>query len=112
MFDKAGMMSRLMGDEDLARIVIDGFLDDTPKQIEALREYLEAGDAINTERQAHSIKGAAANLGGEILRAVAFEMEKAAKAGNLEYILDKLPELENQFTRLKEATNDFIKGGE
>ncbi|MDQ5986405.1 MAG: Sensor histidine kinase RcsC [Syntrophus sp. SKADARSKE-3] len=106
-FDEAGMRSRLMEDDDLARIVIEGFLDDTPKQIEDLRIYLEAGDALGTERQAHSIKGAAANVGGEILRTLAFEMEKAAKGGNLRYVMDKLPELESQFVRLKEATKDF-----
>jgi len=109
-FDKAGMMSRLMDDEDLARTVIETFLDDVPKQIEALRGYLETGDAPSAERQAHTIKGASANLGGEALRAVAFEMEKAAKAGNLEYVRAHLPELENQFTRLKGAMNEFTKG--
>ena len=44
-FDKAGMMARLMGDEDLAHTVVGGFLEDIPKQIEALGGYLGAGDA-------------------------------------------------------------------
>ena len=83
-FDQAGMMARLMDDEDLARTVIEGFLEDIPQQIEALRGYLEAGDAAGAERQAHTIKGASANVGGEALRAVAFEMEKAGKAGDLD----------------------------
>ncbi len=39
-FDKAGMMDRLMDDEDLARTVVDGFLEDIPRQIEALRDCL------------------------------------------------------------------------
>jgi PAS domain S-box-containing protein len=102
-FDKTGMMARMMDDEDLARTVIEAFLGDVPKQIEALRGYLEMGDATSAERQAHTIKGASANLGGEALRAAAFEMEKAAKAGNLEYVTAHLPELEAQFDTLKEA---------
>jgi HPt (histidine-containing phosphotransfer) domain-containing protein len=109
-FDKPGMMARLSDDEDVARMLIECFLEDIPKQILALRGYLEKGDAASAERQAHTIKGASANLGGEALRAVAFEMEKAAKAGNLEYVKSHLPELENQFTRLKEAMNEFAKG--
>jgi len=108
-FDRAGMMTRMMDDEELARTVIEAFLDDVPKQIEALRSYLEAGEAASAERQAHTIKGASANLGGEALRAVAFEMEKAAKAGNLEQVTDRLPELENRFTRLKGEMNEFVK---
>jgi HPt (histidine-containing phosphotransfer) domain-containing protein len=107
-FDKAGMMVRLMDDEDLARTVVGGFLEDIPKLIEALKGYLEAGDAPSAERQAHSIKGASANVGGERLRAVAFEMEKAGKTGDLESITARLPELENQFARLKESMSECL----
>ena len=110
MFDKAGMMARLMDDEDLARKVAEGFLEDIPRQIEALRDYRETGDTPGAERQAHTIKGASANVGGEALRAVAFEMEKAAESGNLEYVMAHLPEMERQFARLKGAMNEFVKG--
>ena len=107
-FDQAGMMARLMDDQDLARTVIGGFLEDIPKQIEALKGYLEAGDVPGTERQAHTIKGASANVGGEALRAVAFELEKAAKDGDLESVTARWPGLELQFSRLKKSLNEFI----
>ena len=106
-FDRAGMMDRLMNDEELVHILIEGFLDDAPKQIAALRGFLATGDVKSTERQAHTLKGASANLGGEVLRALAFEMEKEAKTGNLQYVTDHLPELEAQFARLKEAMSKF-----
>jgi len=35
-FDRAGMMARLMDDEDLARTVTKSFLEDIPRQIDAL----------------------------------------------------------------------------
>jgi CheY-like chemotaxis protein/HPt (histidine-containing phosphotransfer) domain-containing protein len=101
-FDKAGLLDRVMEDEDLARQLIDVFLDDIPKQIESLRGYLASGDVSGTERQAHTIKGASANLGGEKVRALAFEMEKSAKAGDLEYVKSNLNALEKQFTLLKQ----------
>jgi CheY-like chemotaxis protein/HPt (histidine-containing phosphotransfer) domain-containing protein len=107
-FDQAGVMARLMDDEDLVRTMIGGFLGDIPKQIEMLKSFLEAGDAARAERQAHSIKGASANVGGEALRAVAFELEKAGKNGNLEAVRDRLPELERQFARLKDAMSEFL----
>ncbi len=102
-FDKASMMERLMDDEDLAQIVIEGFTEDIPRQIEALRGYLDADDASGSERQAHTIKGASANVGGEVLRAVAFVMEKAGKARDLDAVKAAIPELETQFERLKKA---------
>jgi HPt (histidine-containing phosphotransfer) domain-containing protein len=107
-FDRAGLMARLMDDQDLARIVIEGFLEDVPRQIEALRGYLEAGDAPGAERQAHTVKGASANVGGECLREVAFEMEKAGKAGDLAAIKARMAGLETEFDRLKIAMKKEI----
>ena len=73
-----------------------------------LRGYLDTGDAPGAERQAHTIKGASANVGGEALREVAFGMEKAGKAGDLSVAKAHMPELEAQFEKLKKAMrNDF-----
>ncbi|MFH0996296.1 MAG: response regulator [Pseudomonadota bacterium] len=102
-FDRAGMMTRLMDDEELARIVVKGFMEDIPRQIASLKRYLEAGDAPGAERQAHTIKGASANVGGERLQAVAFEMEKAAGAGDLSAAGKHLSELESQFDALNQV---------
>jgi len=102
-FDRAGMLERLMDDEELLQVVVDGFLGDIPVQIEALKGYIGNGDVAATERQAHNIKGASANVGGETLRAVACEMEKAAKAGDMAAVKTQIVELEAQFEQLKKA---------
>jgi len=107
-FDQAAMMARLMDDQDLARTVIGSFLEDLPQQIDLLKRYLEAGDLPGTERQVHTIKGASANVGGEALRRLAFELEKAAKNGDLESVTARLPGLELQFSRLKKFLSEFI----
>jgi CheY-like chemotaxis protein len=102
-FDRAGMLERLMNDEDLAQLILACFLDDIPKQIEALRRSLDAGEAPGAERQAHSIGGASANVGGEALRALACEIEKAGQAGDLGAIAARMDDLEREFVRLREA---------
>jgi PAS domain S-box-containing protein len=102
-FDRVGLLARLMGDEELSRLVIDEFLADIPLQIQALRSFLAAGDATGSTRQAHSIKGASANVGGEALRAVALAAERAGQAGNLDAIITLVPSIEFQFARLMEA---------
>ena len=102
-FDHPGMMARLLGDEDLARVVIEAFLEDIPQQIVALRGYLDNGDVASVERQAHTIKGASANVNGEALRAIALKMEMDGKAGNLAAVNASFAEMESQFYLLKEA---------
>ena len=62
-FDKAALLDRLMGDEALVQTVLAGFLEDIPRQIEALKASLDAGDLAVAERHAHSIKGAARERG-------------------------------------------------
>jgi two-component system sensor histidine kinase/response regulator len=101
-FDRAGLMARLMDDENLVRTVIEGFLQDIPQQILTLKRFLEAGDAGAAERQAHTIKGASANVGGEALGQVAGAMEKAAQAGDLAAVAARLPDLEERFAQLKQ----------
>ncbi|HEX7496954.1 MAG TPA: PAS domain S-box protein [Candidatus Limnocylindrales bacterium] len=107
-FDRSGLLARLMDDEDLALTVVDGFLEDVPRQIGALRSYLDAGDVEGSIRQAHTIKGASANVGGELLRAAAFDMEKAAQTGDLSAVKVRLPDLQARFARLKEAMQEFV----
>jgi len=107
-FNRAGLLARLMEDEDLARKVARGFLDDVPKQIEALRNYLDAGDVEGAVRQAHTIKGASANACGEALRAGALEIERAAQTSDLKAAIARLPDLEARFERLKEAMQAFV----
>ena len=96
------MIDRLSGNSALAHKLVAGFLQDCPKQIEFLRHYLADGDAIAIERQAHSIKSAAAIIGGERLRAVAFEMEQSAHAGDLPAVTARMAELDAEFARLKQ----------
>ena len=102
-FDRAGVLRRLEGDNGLAQIVFSAFFEDMPGQIEALKYLVKSGDASGAARQAHSIRGAAANAGGERLRALASEMEKAADAGDLLFIAIRMDELELQFRCLKDA---------
>ncbi len=107
-FDRAALMNRVMNDQNLARVVIEGFLGDLPAQIEQLKHYAAAGDAYRVEQQAHKIKGAVAMMGGEALRAVAAEMELAGKAGNLAMVSARMTELDVQCEALTKAMNHYM----
>jgi len=102
-FDRAGMLNRLMNDENLAQQLMGVFLEDMPRQIGLLRRYLDESDSTLVERQTRSVKGAAACIGAEALRTLAFEMEKAAEAGDLDSVAARMPELDLQFLQLEEA---------
>jgi HPt (histidine-containing phosphotransfer) domain-containing protein len=97
------MSSRLLGDEELMSAVIAEFLMDTPRQIAALRVLIDLKDATAAGRKAHLIKGSASNVGGEAMRAVAYELEQAGKGGDLEVLAAGVDDLEREFLGLKDA---------
>ena len=97
------LLERMSGDEDLAKRMQGSFLTLMPQQITLLKNAVEAGDLVTSTRQAHSIKGAAANVGGEEMRTVAAAMEAAGHAEDLDGIKSRLDVLEKTYERLKGA---------
>jgi HPt (histidine-containing phosphotransfer) domain-containing protein len=96
-----------MDDEQLAQTIAAGFLEDLPRQLEALSKAIAAGDGPEIIRVAHTIKGAAANVGGEPLRAAAAAMETRTADGDLEAAQQCLPQLQAAFAQLKQAMEHF-----
>ncbi len=100
-FRESEFLKRLMDDQELARTIVAGFLSDIPLQIRKLKEFVREGDAPGTERQAYTIKGAAANMGAPALREVGSKLEEIGREGRLGDALDLLPRLETEFERLR-----------
>ena len=102
-FDRDAFLSRLMNDEGMARVIIEGFLADMPVQIELLAKAVAAADSTAAGQQAHKIKGAAANMAAEALRAAAAQTEQAGNTKNDKVLPGLLHEIERCFKELKEA---------
>jgi CheY-like chemotaxis protein/HPt (histidine-containing phosphotransfer) domain-containing protein len=102
-FDQAELLERMMGDSDMAQQILEVFLEDIPKQLESLKQALDACDVENFQRIVHGIKGAAANVSGESLRQLAADIEQACKEGRMESAADSYPKLYNEYKILKDA---------
>ena len=100
-FNQEEMLARLMGDKGLAGKVIAGFLSDVPEQLRTLKARLEAGDPDGARMQVHTLKGAAATVSAEALRALCLEVQEAAVSRELKRALAVLPRMQEQFEMLK-----------
>jgi two-component system, sensor histidine kinase and response regulator len=78
------LMHRLGGDETLLIEVARLFLEDCPRQLEAIAAAADAADAVATQRAAHALKGAAGNLSAAGLVTAARRLEQAAGAAAVE----------------------------
>ncbi len=105
-FDIDGLMDRLAGDEELARMVVAAFFDDVSSTVSSLKNSLEKCDAAAIDFHAHTLKGAAGNVGGMSLRQTALQMEKAGKAGDPDTALRLMPELTHKLDLFKMAAEE------
>ena len=102
-FDRKVLLERLDGDEEIFKEIIATFLEDAPNQVEKLKKALQEGDANRVERQAHLLKGAALNIGGNGLQTAARELEVAGKQGDLTKAQSLVATFDREFEKLKGA---------
>jgi CheY-like chemotaxis protein/HPt (histidine-containing phosphotransfer) domain-containing protein len=89
------------GDKDFEKEIIDLFLKDTLKHIARLETAINGDNASDVEAAAHSIKGAAANMGAEKFRKLAQDLETKGNACALCDIGDGLELLKSAFAEIE-----------
>jgi HPt (histidine-containing phosphotransfer) domain-containing protein len=102
-FDRQALLQRVDGDEELLEELVCTFLDHTPRQLQEIRRALEAGDALQLQGQAHSLKGAAASISAEGVRQAAGQLELAGKNRALDGAPSLLEALIQEVSRLQEV---------
>jgi HPt (histidine-containing phosphotransfer) domain-containing protein len=100
-FDSQALLKRLMGDRQLAEVIVKKFISDVPTQLNNLQNRFDEADETGARLQAHTLKGSAATVSATGLRAVAQEMERTAAAGQLDRFSELLPRAVEEFARLK-----------
>ncbi len=100
-FDWDGFLHRLMGDEDLAKEIIDDFLKQIPDNLFAVKKALNNNDLLLLQREAHIIKGASGNVGALTMQEIAKQIEIASEAKDLVKAGSFVAKLDTQLEILK-----------
>ena len=103
-WDRDFALEQASDDEELLQELIDLFHESSAGDLAGIKEAAALGDAVAMGDAAHSIKGAAASLGIESIRAVAAQQEEAGRSGDLEEAKRLLPELESLLKQFKSIT--------
>lgn len=98
--DEALALTRVGGDAELLREVVELFLDDYPPALERIRTAVAAQDASAVEHHAHSLKGSVSTFGAKRAFEAAFALEKQGRAKDLTGVETSLCELENALNEL------------
>jgi CheY-like chemotaxis protein len=81
--ERSSLLARMGGDEDLLRDVVQLFLSDCPERMAAIRAAIDAGDPSRLRGEAHTLKGAAANLSAAGLAEAARALEEIGSSRTL-----------------------------
>jgi len=99
--DESLALSRVGGDAELLKEVVELFLDDYPSTFEKIKDAVAASDATALERHAHSLKGSVSTFGAQRAFEAAFALEKQGRSGDLVGAPDGLSQLEQALEALR-----------
>ena len=81
--DKARVLDRLGGDDELLRDVVALFIEECPNQLANVSKAVELGDSGALERDAHTLKGSLSIFGAAQAVDAANRLEEMGRDGNL-----------------------------
>ncbi len=89
------------GDEDFKKEIIDLFLEDTRRHLTLLKGAINVEDSSQVEGTAHSVKGAAANMGAEKVRKLSHDIELMGRDGSFDKALRTFDQLKSAFLEVE-----------
>ena len=105
-FDRREMLDRLGGDVEFLEDVLEVFLDESPKMMDATRGAVHDGDARRVERSAHTLKGALMNIAAEPAAELAARLETLGREESLDDCPRVLAALETAIAMLERTLRD------
>ena len=102
------LLARCVGKRELVRRVLTAFVDQINDDLPRLSAVVAEGDLTATEKAAHRIKGSAANVAADDLRALAEQMESSARDGVQAAVEETLQQFAADWERFVSRTSDFL----
>ena len=99
--DESLALSRVGGDVELLKEVVELFLDDYPSTFEKIKAAVASRNATALEHHAHSLKGSVSTFGANRAFEAAFTLEKQGRSGDLTGASDGLLQLEQALEALR-----------
>jgi len=101
-------LSRFDGDKEFFTGIVKEFLASAPKQLQILEEAAKKGDAGVIEVKAHSINGAASNLGAKRIADLCLKLELLGRTGDLAGAKEMIDKLKTELKHLEKYINKSL----
>ncbi len=100
-FDLEGLMERLEGNQTYLAKLLVICINSTTEHMASLKDAISRQNCADIRLEAHTIKGASANIGAHVMMKIAESMENAAKSGDLNGLEESYQQLKQSFQEFK-----------
>jgi two-component system sensor histidine kinase/response regulator len=108
---EAVLNDRFEGNRGFLSQMLREFLDYAPGQLERMNRAVEKADAKTVETEAHSLKGAAGNLGAGRIAELSLDLELAGRTCRLHGASALIEGLKVELKRMKECVDNWLGEG-
>lgn len=109
--DEDALLDLVDGDRDFLASLVETFRTDCAAYLDAIQEAVDTDDAEALRRKAHGLKGAAANMQAEAVRAAAHRLEELGREEDLGRAPEALQRLEGAVDRLMPVLEGLAEEG-
>jgi HPt (histidine-containing phosphotransfer) domain-containing protein len=108
-FDEQHALAATGDDPIILGEIVQLFLDDLPRRLNALHCALAEGNLESIASVAHSLRGSASIFGSDATAQAALWLEKLARRGSTDAIPSAMASVEFHLGKLVEALRDFLR---
>jgi HPt (histidine-containing phosphotransfer) domain-containing protein len=108
--DRAAILERVEGDEELLKEIVQLFIEDCPRLIKQLHDSVYADNAAGLRMAAHTLRGSLSYFGPSQACALALELEILGRDGNVAQARPIYEALVAKLEQLQPALVDLIHG--
>lgn len=103
------LLESLDGDAESLAELIQTYLEDAPRQIEALQQAIAEGTSTTVERIAHTLKGTSSAFGASVLSSRCQKLERSSAAGDLNGAVVSLQEIKAELPRVHTTLSAYLR---
>jgi len=107
-FDLDGLMERLEGNQTYLAKLLAICVNSTTEHMASLTDAISRNNSTDIRLEAHTIKGASANIGANVMMKIAESMENAAKSGELSGMAESYMQLKQSFQEFKSVVEKYL----
>ncbi|MGK7874797.1 MAG: response regulator [Xenococcaceae cyanobacterium] len=96
-------LTEILDEDEILAKVIDSYLEDAPKLLQAIATAVAQGDAKVLEDAAHTLKSTSATFGATNLHQFCWELERIGRSGTLTASAEMVSQVETEYEKVKVA---------